>query len=177
MKRCLTLVIVIGLFSAVPAPAVAGFFDRDDDEGVRFQDRIIVRIMAARRGIDPEDTYPGIFRQGYGGTYYDSNWPSTYPAASYYAYPTATYYPEEPPVDVNAVTFRMHVPDGALVWFEDEATSQTGDVREFVSPSLTPGRDYVYHIRVKWDENGKVVERKRNVSVHAGDRINLKFGR
>jgi uncharacterized protein (TIGR03000 family) len=67
----------------------------------------------------------------------------------------------------------MHVPSDARVWFDGTATSQSGTDRSFVSPSLDPGREYVYHIRVQWDENGKVVERKRDVTVHPGDRINL----
>jgi len=158
---------VVAFFVALPTPAVAGFFDRPDYDGVRFQDRIIVRIMARNRGIDPEDTYPGIFRGGWGAGNYPSMGDTYYPA----------YYPQEPAVDMNAVTFRMHVPSGARVWFEGDATSQTGTDREFVSPSLTPGRDYVYHIRVQWDENGKAVERKRDVTVHAGDRISLNFGK
>lgn len=126
--------------------------------------------MARRRGIDPADVYPGIFRDyGRGGDYY-------YPDNGYY-YPYTTYYPQAPAVDVNAVTVRLHVPTDAQVWFEGEATAQTGEDRDFVSPALTPGREYTYHIRVRWQENDKPVERKRDVKVHAGDRINLNIDR
>jgi uncharacterized protein (TIGR03000 family) len=74
---------------------------------------------------------------------------------------------------VNAATIRMSVPTGAQVWFDGAATTQTGAVREFVSPSLTPGSEYVYHVRVQWADNGKTVERNRDVKVHSGDRIHL----
>ena len=114
--------------------------------------------------------------------YYPSAWTYSYPYAGSYYYPNAAvsysaYYSPAAPVDGNAVTIRMAVPSGARVWFDGEATSQTGADREFVSPPLTPGREYTYRIRVQWDENGKAVESTRAVAVHAGDRINLVFGR
>jgi uncharacterized protein (TIGR03000 family) len=83
------------------------------------------------------------------------------------------YYPQEQAALANAVTIQMHVPQDARVWIEGESTSQTGTERTFVSPSLAPSSQYVYHIRAQWDENGKVVKRQREVKVYAGDRINL----
>jgi uncharacterized protein (TIGR03000 family) len=80
------------------------------------------------------------------------------------------------PVQANAVTVKMHVPDNARVWIEGDAVSQSGQYREFVSPPITPGRDYVYRVRVQWDENNKTIESTREVPVHAGDHINLTFG-
>src|SRR5262249_25615751 len=118
---------------------------------------------------------PGYYRPYAGASYY-------YPYAAYYPNAGVSYYdpytasyPQDQAVDwnVNVVTIRMRVPSDARVWFEGEATSQSGADRTFVSPSLAPGREYVYHIRVQWQENGKSVERNREVTVHAGDRINL----
>ena len=62
-------------------------------------------------------------------------------------------------------------------WFDGEPTEQSGTDRTFVSPALAPGRECVYRIRVRWDDNGKPVERKRDVTVHAGDRITLTIDR
>jgi uncharacterized protein (TIGR03000 family) len=84
-----------------------------------------------------------------------------------------SYYPEEQDVDTNAVTIRMQVPSGARVWLEGKETSQGGTNRMLVSPSLEPGYEYVYHIRVQWVQNGETVERNREVTVHPGDLINL----
>jgi uncharacterized protein (TIGR03000 family) len=67
----------------------------------------------------------------------------------------------------------LHVPGDALVWFDGAATVSRGIDRMFISPSLTPGQEYVYQIRVQWTENGKTVEKTRAVKVHAGDHINL----
>jgi len=83
---------------------------------------------------------------------------------------------QAPTAHSNAVAIKMHVPEGARVWIEGDAISQSGQDRKFVSPPITPGRDYVYHIRVQWDENNKTLESTREVSVHAGDQINLSFG-
>ena len=85
----------------------------------------------------------------------------------------SAYRMQETPAPANAVTIQMHVPSDARVWIEDAATSQTGVDRTFVSPSLAPGSEYTYHIRVRWDEGSKPVERTRAVAVHAGDRITL----
>jgi uncharacterized protein (TIGR03000 family) len=88
-----------------------------------------------------------------------------------YSYPNTVYYPQDQAADV--VMLRIHVPSDARLWIEGEATSQSGPDRVCVSPSLFPGREYIYHFRVQWDENGKIVERTREVSVHAGDRITV----
>ena len=120
---------------------------------------------------------------GYGPAYwplapriYGGPWRPTYyypVTRAYYYYPSTSYIPQDKAVDGNAVTIRVHVPSDARVWIEDVATSQTGADRTFLSPSLTPGSEYTYHIRVRWDEDGKPVERTRAVAVHAGDRVSL----
>src|SRR5262249_26645159 len=86
---------------------------------------------------------PGYYRPYAGASYY-------YPYAAYYPNAGVSYYdsytafyPQDQSVDwnVNVVTIRMRVPSDARVWFEGEATSQSGADRTFVSPSLAPGRE------------------------------------
>jgi uncharacterized protein (TIGR03000 family) len=117
--------------------------------------------------------------------WYADAWAPCYnPCATYYyanarvAYygPYAVYSPQDPPAPANAVTIQMHVPSDARVWIDGDATSQTGTEREYMSPAITPGKDYVYHIRVQWEVNNKMMESTRDVAVHAGDRIDLTFG-
>jgi uncharacterized protein (TIGR03000 family) len=68
------------------------------------------------------------------------------------------------------------VPDSAQVWVEGAKTQQTGSLRHFVSPALTPGQDFTYDIRARWtDENGNVVDRTRHVPVHAGGQVMVNF--
>jgi uncharacterized protein (TIGR03000 family) len=116
---------------------------------------------------------------------YSDYWAPYYTPCSTYYYTNAgvTYYGtysayrmQETPAPANAVTIQMHVPSDARVWIDGDATSQTGANREFVSPAVAPGQDYVYHIRVQWDANNKTQESTRDVLVHAGERINLDFG-
>jgi uncharacterized protein (TIGR03000 family) len=170
MKKFLGLAafVVAALFVAAPTPAAAQYIG-----------------FGKYYGLGPRALVIG------GGGYSPYGWPKSpyfyrrdwrpvyvYPITqvSYY-YPSTTYVPQEQAVDANTGTIRMHVPSDARVWIEGTASSQTGADRSFVSPPLTPGREYVYHIRVQWDENGKAVERDREVKMHAGDRISLNIDR
>src|ERR1700694_5924038 len=42
--------------------------------------------------------------------------------------------------DPNKALLIAHLPENARLWFEGEPTRQTGDLREFLSPPLTPGK-------------------------------------
>jgi uncharacterized protein (TIGR03000 family) len=69
----------------------------------------------------------------------------------------------------------LRVPADAEVWFNGAKTKQTGTLRCYLSPPLTAGRDYSYQVQVRWQKDGKTVERKRQVEVHAGDLLHLDF--
>jgi uncharacterized protein (TIGR03000 family) len=75
----------------------------------------------------------------------------------------------------DAVYVRVQVPPDAEVWFEGQETTQKGPVRFFESPSLAPGRQYVYHIRARWNENGHEVDQTREAPVYAGDKFSIDF--
>jgi uncharacterized protein (TIGR03000 family) len=168
---------LFALFVALPAPASAR-------HGGRYHSRRHHAFVGGWRGYNAYcwARSPHFFhrpwRAGYYYPYAGASYYYPYPVfdsnagASYVSSYTA-YYPQVPAVDENTVTIQMHVPSDARVWFDGEATSQSGADRTFVTPSLAPGREYVYHIRVQWNENGKAMERNRDATVHAGDRINL----
>jgi uncharacterized protein (TIGR03000 family) len=170
---------IMALFLAAPAPAVAGSFGVGGIGGIgRIGGFGGIGRIGSIGGLNGYIGRPGalIFdRPGWSRPVY-RDWPEDYyypnVEPSYY-YPYAAYRPMEQAVEVNAALIRLSVPNDARIWIEGDATSQTGTERTFVSPALTPGREYVYHIRVQWDENGKAAERKRDVTVHAGDRINV----
>ena len=64
----------------------------------------------------------------------------------------------------------------AALWLEGAKTKQTGTMREFVSPPLTPGEDYVYEVRARWvDSAGEFVNQTRNVTVRAGQQVMIDF--
>lgn len=71
--------------------------------------------------------------------------------------------------DANTALMMAHLPEDGRIWFEDAPTQQQGMMRWFTSPTLTPGKDYNYTVRVQWHENGQWVSQMHNFLVHAGD--------
>jgi uncharacterized protein (TIGR03000 family) len=69
----------------------------------------------------------------------------------------------------------LAVPADAQVWFDGNPTRQTGTLRNYISPPLTPGPTYTYTLRVRWMNDGTPVEENRRVRVHAGARVRLHF--
>jgi uncharacterized protein (TIGR03000 family) len=63
----------------------------------------------------------------------------------------------------------LRVPAGAEVWLDGVPTRQTGDLRLFVSPPLTPGKEYVYALRVTWSEGEAQKAESRDLTIRAGD--------
>jgi uncharacterized protein (TIGR03000 family) len=148
--------------------------------------------------------YPGYYGRGlsvgvgfYGSPYSYGGYGYDYPAnvysydvpsvATYDVVPSvesrASFYP---PADVAApaaadaaapATVDVRVPADAEVWFDGNATRQRGEMREFSSPPLTPGKEYHYDIRARWMDNGRPVEDTRRVSVRAGARTDVDFTR
>jgi uncharacterized protein (TIGR03000 family) len=67
------------------------------------------------------------------------------------------------------------VPEDSQVWVEGANTTMRGPVREFVSPALPPGQNYVYTVRVQYRQNGQMVDQKRDLTVKAGDYVELNY--
>jgi uncharacterized protein (TIGR03000 family) len=106
------------------------------------------------------------------------------------AYATPTYplrspdynviYPVSPPLSMladNTAKVEVHAPAEAKIWFDGQATTQTGTERSFRSPALEPRQGYEYEVRARWDADGKPVDQTRKVTVHAGDHVVLDFHR
>jgi len=75
----------------------------------------------------------------------------------------------------NACLIELRVPANAQVWFNGQATRQTGSQREFVSPPLQPGQEYTYTIRARWMQNGQPVDQTRALQVAATERHTVNF--
>jgi len=72
--------------------------------------------------------------------------------------------------------FIVEVPDSqAKVWLEGQSMKGEGDVRRFVSPPLQPGQDYLYDILVRWNHGSTPVEKKKTITVRAGDQQHIVF--
>jgi uncharacterized protein (TIGR03000 family) len=122
--------------------------------------------------------YPSYY-YGYSPSYYDY---STYPYTDYtypysYSYVPSTtdysYYSPASAAASNTVELNVQVPADAQVWIDGYKTTQTGTLRHYTSPPLTPGTNYSYDIRARWMDNGKPVERDKKVAIHAGEEINM----
>jgi uncharacterized protein (TIGR03000 family) len=75
----------------------------------------------------------------------------------------------------NTAHVDVKVPADAVLWVEGTQTRQTGTLRHFVSPPLTPGRDFTYDIRAQWTQDGQPVEVTRHVPVRAGGQVLVNF--
>ena len=84
----------------------------------------------------------------------------------------------EKPAPDNAGHLQLIVPEGATVTVDGQKLSQTGPTREIVSPPVTPGKKYTYHITVRHtDAAGKVVEDTRDIHFQANDWFAIDFTR
>jgi uncharacterized protein (TIGR03000 family) len=68
------------------------------------------------------------------------------------------------------------VPANAEIWFDGQRTFQRGSLREFESPPLGPGKEYIYRLRARWTEDGKTMDETRDVTVQSGKYVRVKFG-
>lgn len=128
--------------------------------------------------------YYGNQNYGYGQGYgYGSNYgysPSYYSAPStYYVEPAIqtreVYYPA-PTATQQSSNVMVLVPNpDAQVWFDNAQTSQRGMERTFTSPQLEPNHNYTYTIKARWTENGKTIDRQRQVTFQAGQSVTVNF--
>jgi uncharacterized protein (TIGR03000 family) len=92
------------------------------------------------------------------------------------AVPPATPGDSTPPPPDNAAHLQLIVPANAEVYFDGEKTTQTGPVREFVSPPLISGKMFTYRVRVRYfDGSGKPVDDQRALNVRANDWFRIDF--
>ncbi len=73
------------------------------------------------------------------------------------------------PTPDNRAHIWLRVPADAQVWFGGKETKQTGALRLYDTPPLTPGEKYHYEVRVRWMKDGKPIEEKRRIAVEARD--------
>ncbi len=83
--------------------------------------------------------------------------------------PGSTYTPRRD----NRAHLWLRLPADAEVWFDGDRTRQSGALRHYYTPPLTPGKEYSYQVQARWTEDGKAVERKRRVEVRAGETVRV----
>lgn len=107
---------------------------------------------------------------------YDSSlpWGGIYsrPDTRYRAFPLLG---EQRKAEAAPAQVEVRVPPAADVWFGSVKTKQTGAVRFFESPELTPGKQYAYEVRARWRGESGEVERTRRVAVSPGAKVVVDF--
>lgn len=69
----------------------------------------------------------------------------------------------------------VNVPADAKVFVNGQATTSTGESRQYVSRSLSEGASYTYEVRAELVRNGKVEQVTKTVDVRAGQTSQLAF--
>jgi uncharacterized protein (TIGR03000 family) len=76
----------------------------------------------------------------------------------------------------STASIQVRVPANAEIWFDNQKMSQTGSLRDFVSPPLETGKQFTYNLRVRWtDSSGKVIDQTKQVEVQAGQQSTADF--
>jgi uncharacterized protein (TIGR03000 family) len=87
--------------------------------------------------------------------------------------------PAEAPMMAATTDDRGHltltVPADATVYLCDQPMTLTGSVRTYAIPGLTPGRDYVYPVRVEVTRSGQLYRATAEPRVRAGGQMSLVF--
>jgi uncharacterized protein (TIGR03000 family) len=69
----------------------------------------------------------------------------------------------------------VEAPADAVVWFDGTKMKTPGSLREYQTPTLTPGSQYTYEVRARWNENGREVTQTQEINIAAGSRVNVHF--
>jgi uncharacterized protein (TIGR03000 family) len=157
-----------------------------DYPGARYGYHLDDRAPSYYNGLNYREYYGYAMGEGYGFWLGPPNRylpPDRWPACGLYQSPWDRM-PKAPPgtpapplaaKDDKAARIVVRVPADAEVWLEGSKTRQTGAAREFISPPLESGENYVYEVRARWTNDGQSVDQTRKVEVHAGDRVSVNF--
>ena len=119
-------------------------------------------------------SYSGSYRAGYIAYGSGPSYPApSYSYGSFSPEQTAGYYGT--PAEARAAVIDVRLPSDAVILFDGKQTTAAGPGRRFISPPLTPGKEYVYEVSVRWHEGGREVTRTRSVPVRGGERLNIAF--
>jgi uncharacterized protein (TIGR03000 family) len=69
----------------------------------------------------------------------------------------------------------VSVPDDAKIYVNGQATSSTGDTRQYVSRDLAAGYNYTYEVRAEVVRDGRTIEQVKKIDVRAGETAKVAF--
>jgi uncharacterized protein (TIGR03000 family) len=73
-------------------------------------------------------------------------------------------------------TVVVELPADATMIVDNWVPDLTSDRRTFLTPDLTPGKDYYYTVKVEMTRDGKKVMNSRKIFVRAGQTTRVEFG-
>jgi uncharacterized protein (TIGR03000 family) len=76
----------------------------------------------------------------------------------------------------DAVMLSVWVPNDARIFVNGNTTTSTGSARNYISRGLQPGASYAYEVRAEVVRDGKTVTETKQVTLVAGQRVNIEFG-
>src|SRR6266849_2503184 len=82
---------------------------------------------------------------------------------------------DEKPAPRDQAVVVVRLPADAKLMIESNPTTQTGSERVFTSPSLSPGKKYVYTLEATWKGNGREIRAVRETVVRAGEKTLVDF--
>jgi uncharacterized protein (TIGR03000 family) len=130
--------------------------------------------------VDPNPPRMGLLRRLFNRNNVQPT-PYTYVAAggNTVTYSTSGFRPGDVSASTTQVPARLRITiptEKAEIWIEGEKSEQAKRVQDYVSPPLTPGKQYFYEVRARWtDPAGKEVERKRSFPIVPGQPVLLDF--
>lgn len=85
---------------------------------------------------------------------------------------------EAPRGPLERATIRVDLPEQARLTFNGGPTESTGSQRVFLSPPLSPGRDFTYTLRSELTRGAKITAVSKRITVRAGEetRVDLRSG-
>jgi uncharacterized protein (TIGR03000 family) len=78
--------------------------------------------------------------------------------------------------DTATATVVVKLPADARLYFDDRPTKQAGAERTYVTPELTPDKEYVYQVKIEYTRDGRMMTQTKSVTVRAGQTSRLEFG-
>lgn len=87
----------------------------------------------------------------------------------------ATTVVSSPALNSQSALITVHVPAQAEVWIDDRLMTETGNVRQFVTPALPPDQTVSYAVRARWQDREQQFDQTRKADVRGGDRVTIDF--
>ena len=140
-----------------------------------------VVIPGTNFGVTYNGNYGSQYQYSYGtrgGQYYQTVPSYYYTTPGYTGVPESVVAPAvyAPTETSNIATLMVQLPTSeAQLWLNDNLTTPVGMDRQYQSPPLDSAKNYSYTVKIRWMEDGKVMEKSKDVKVEPGKTSTVSF--